>query len=102
MKWLSLLLLSCMLSSCMPASEVGDAIDGINSSIAAIEESLSKECKTKAIELQIESLRKQIASVETKCDLVVDKTRHDKTKWKTATIGLLILIGVWVLKKVAV
>lgn len=100
MKWLSLLLLSCMLCSCMRASEVDDAIDGLNTSVAALEASLPKECKTTGIDLQISGIKKQILSVENTCNAVVEKERTDKTKWKMFSITLLLFIGFYVSRKI--
>lgn len=99
MKWFGLLLLSCMLCSCTCSTATHDIVDSVNTQLAALEESLPKECKTKAIQLQIDGIQKQTAGFEKSCDLLVNKMRSEKIKWQAAFYGLLLIVGLWLSRK---
>lgn len=100
MKWFGLLLLSCILCSCTCATATHDIVAGVNTQLAALEESLPVECKTKAIQLQIDGIQKQTDGFEKSCDLLVNKMRGEKIKWQTAFFGLLLIIGLWFGRKI--
>lgn len=94
-KCFGLLLLSCILFSCTQATVTHDIVDGVNTQLAALEESLPNECKTKAIQLQIEGIQKQTDGFEKSCNLLVNKVRNEKVKWQTAFFGLLLIVALW-------
>ena len=100
MKCYGLPLVCCILCSCGHTSTTHNAVSVVNTSINALEESLSKECKTKAIELQIASIKEQVQVIELSCDNDIAKVKSQKIKWQTACLGLLLLIGLYVFKKV--
>ena len=100
MKCFRLLLLSLILCSCGMRTENHEAIDAVNNSVVALEQSLPKECKTQAIQTQIDGLHKQLAVAESVCN---DAIRHEKSntiKWKTAFYGLLLVMVVYLARKV--
>ena len=99
MKWFIGLFLCCMLCSCGGGYENHDAIDAVNASVDALEQSLPKECKTKATESQFVAIKKELATIERDCDVAVDKANSEKVKWKTAFFGLLLAIGLWFARK---
>ena len=100
MKCYTLLFLSCILCSCTNGYESHEAIDAVNASVDALEQSLPKECKTQAINSQFTAIRKETATIEKDCSVAVDKANSERIKWKTAFFGLLLVLGVFTLKKV--
>ena len=94
-----LLFLCCILCSCGTGSGNHEAIDTVHTSVDALEQSLPKECKTTAINKQIESLHKQITVAESRCDDGISKEKSNTVKWKTAFFGLLIVVSVFVARK---
>lgn len=99
MRWFFGLFLCCILCSCGTGYENHNAIDAVNASVDALEQSLPKECKTKATDAQLIAIRKEIATVERDCDVAIDKANSEKVKWKTAFFGLLLVVGVWIARK---
>jgi len=99
MKWFGLLLLCCLLCCCGRTSVTNSVVDTVNTSIVALEESLSKECKTKSIETQIDNIKKQVRLFSDACDTDVASVRADKVKWQTAFWGLVIIIASWLFIK---
>ena len=62
-----LLLLFCfILCSCGRSYTNNEAIDAVNASVDALEQSLSKECKTQAINSQFTAIRKENVREATK------------------------------------
>ena len=53
MKWFFGLFLCCTLCSCGVGSGNHEAIDAVDASVNALEQSLPKECKTKGIQAQV-------------------------------------------------
>lgn len=99
MKWFFGLLLCCTLCSCGVGSGNHEAIDAVGTSVNALEQSLPKECKTKGIQTQIDGIKKQLVVAESRCDDEIRKEKSNTIKWKTAFFGLLLVVSVWLLKK---
>lgn len=98
-----LLLLFCfILCSCGHSYTNNEAIDAVNASVDALEQSLPKECKTQAINSQFTAIRKETAAIEKDCSAAIDKANSAKIKWKTAFFGLLLAIGVFIARKVII
>lgn len=100
MKCYTLLFLSCILCSCTNGYENHNAIDAVNSQVDALEQSLPVQCKTNAINTQFKAIREQTATIERDCQTAINKVDSERIKWKTAFFGLLLVIGVFTLKKV--
>lgn len=100
MKWFMLFCLSFTLCSCGTVSGTHEAIDAVNTSVVALQESLPKQCKTVAINKQIEAIQKELVVAENKCNDEVSKVKADKVKWMTAFWGLLFVICMFLLRKV--
>jgi hypothetical protein len=79
---------------------IHDSVDVVNNSLNALEESLPKECKTKAIQLQFDGLRKQTAAIENSCDKAISKVTVEKNKWLFLFLAELIIIAVYILRKI--
>lgn len=87
------------LTSCSRATTNHEAIGVVHNSVNTLEQSLPKECKTKAIQSQIDGLHQQLAVAESRCDDAIRQEKTNTVKWKTAFFGLLLVIGVWVVRK---
>ena len=101
MKWCFSLFLCFILCSCSIGYENHNAIDAVNASIDALEQSLPKECKTKATDAQITAIRKEMDVIERDCNTAIEKINTEKIKWKTEFFGLLIVIATYIAKKLA-
>ena len=94
------ILLSLILCGCAKTSTVSEnlTINAINSA-TVLEQSLPKECATSAIKTQIDNLKSQITQISQACDLEKNEIQHEKIKWKTAFFGLLLVIAVFITRK---
>jgi hypothetical protein len=99
MKWFGLLLLCCILCCCGQPSVTHNVVDTVNTSVAALEQSLGKDCKGKGIELQIDNIKKQISLFEGACATDVGIMRAAKVNWQTAFFGLLLMVLSWMFIK---
>lgn len=68
--------------------------------INAIEEGLPAECKSESNKILFNVARKEMRNVEGSCDLAVSKVESEKLRWKWAVFGLLMVIGLYIAKKV--
>ena len=100
MKCFGLFLSLFMLCSCTNGYENHNAINAVNSSVDALEQSLPAQCKTDAINAQFKAIREQTATIERDCTTAIEKVDSERIKWKTAFFGLLLVLGVFTLKKV--
>lgn len=96
-----LLLILLLLTACksIPPSEAiaNSAVE----SVVAIENSLSKECKTKGINTQLVSIKSQISTISKACDVEKD-VLNKKITIRNIIIGILFaLIILLLVKKVA-
>ena len=96
-----LLILTVMLCGCAKEKPVyhevvQNGIDVIN----AIEQGLPEECKTESNALLFNVARKQLSNCEKACDLAVEKVESEKLKWKWSVFGLLLVIGLYIARKV--
>lgn len=96
-----LLILTVSLSGCQKEKPVyyevvQNGIDVIN----AIEQGLPEECKTESNALLFNVARKQLSNCEKACDLAVEKVESEKLKWKWSVFGLLLVIGLYIARKV--
>lgn len=73
-----------------------NGIDVIN----AIEQDLPAECKTDTNKLLFNVARNEMATVERSCDSVVSKIESEKLRWKWGFFGMLIVIAVYIAKKI--
>lgn len=96
-----LLIFALSLSGCrreVPGSEV--AANNAIATITAIQESLPKECQTSSNQLLFKVAQSEIREVKTHCDSEKVVITREKIKWEMATIGLLALIIIYILRKV--
>lgn len=100
MKCFFTLLLCFILCSCAGGSATHEAIDAVNASLDALEQSLPKECKTKAIDSQFVAIRKETAAIKKDYDAEISKANSERVKWKTAFFALAVVIAAFVGRKV--
>lgn len=101
MKCCGVCLLCCILCSCTNGSATHDAIVNAKNSVDILNESINTECKTPAIEKQINNIKKQIDSIKPICENDIAVIRADKVKWKTAFFALLFVVLVFVSQKIS-
>lgn len=97
----ALLGLMFLLSSCtkeVPGSQ--QAADNAVNTIVAIQESLPKECQTSSNQLLFKVAQSEIREVETHCNNEKAKIEREKVRWKLSTFALLIVIMIYIVKKI--
>lgn len=81
-----------------PASE--SIANSAQASIEAMSQTLTPECKTKAIESQINAAHTAIKAAIKACDNEKDIIIQEKLRWKYSFLALAIIVLVHVLRKV--
>lgn len=99
MRWYGLFCLLFILSSCATHTASHDIADSATTSATALEQSLSKECATKAIKTQINVIKSQINAIKTTCDTEKEVIEQEKIRWKWAFIALVMAIIVYIGKR---
>ena len=100
MKWFGFCLLLLILSSCGTPTTSHNIADGATNSANALEQSLSKDCATSAIKTQITAIKTQIKAIVSACDTEKQVINQEKIRWKWSFLGLLIVVSMFVLRKV--
>ena len=96
-----LLILTVLLNGCQKEKPVyhevvQNGIDVIN----AIEQGLPEECKSESNAILFNVARKQMSNCENACDLVVKRVESEKLRWKWTVFSLLLMMGLYIAKKV--
>lgn len=96
-----LLILTVLLNGCQKEKPVyhevvQNGIDVIN----AIEQGLPEECKSESNAILFNVARKQMSNCEKACDLVVKRVESEKLRWKWTVFSLLLMMGLYIAKKV--
>ena len=94
-------LLLFILCSCGMKSATDRVVDSAITTLDALEHSVPVECKTKAINEQFLAVKANIESIKATCDAEKKIIEQSNIKWKVAFFSLIIIIAVWVLRKVA-
>lgn len=90
-----------LLSSCtkeVPGSQ--QATENAINTITAIQESLPKECQTSSNQLLFKVAQSEIREVKTHCDNEKAKIEREKVRWKLSTFALLIVVMIYIVKKI--
>lgn len=99
MKWF--LILTLLLTGCVrEVDPVDTAANAAHQQIVAIKESLPKECQTKAIDNQLKAHDETLNTIVNTCNIQKAEIQSDKIKWKTGFFGLLLVMTVYILRKV--
>lgn len=88
-----ILLLSFMISGCSKTVDPVESLtDAAHQQIVAIDESLPKECRTKAIKEQLKAHDETVESIKMNCDTQRQLLNEEKIRWKWSFITLLVMI----------
>ena len=98
MKYLAILLILCGCTVNQPASET--IANSAQESLNAISTTLTPECKTKAIESQINAAQTAIKATISACESEKEIINQEKIRWKWAFIMLSIMILAYIGRKV--
>lgn len=101
MKWLSLFLSLFLLSSCATHTVSHNLADNTINQITALEQSIDKNCITDGVKTQINTIKSQIKAINGACDIEKKQITAEKNKYKIAFWSLVIVLGVFLIKKVA-
>ena len=81
-----------------PASET--IANSAQESLNAVDNTLTPECKTKAIESQITAAKTAIQATLSACDSEKEIITQEKLRWKWAFFATVIMIAAYIAKKV--
>ena len=97
----TILLLLCCLCGCArnaPSSE--HIANSATESLNAIEQTLTPECKTKAIESEINAAKSAIKATVSACESEKNVITQEKLRWKWSFIALAVLVLAYIARKV--
>lgn len=102
MRFAILLLLTVLLNGCQ-TTPTHDMTENAQTALTALEQSIPVQCATESIKTQIKGIRTQINTIEKTCVKTCNDEKAvieaEKVKWKIAFFGLLVVVGVWILRK---
>ena len=99
--WVLIVCLVLLLFGCaknVPASE--SIANSAQESLNALEQTIKPECKTNAVESQINAVKMSIKSIVTACDSEKDIIDQQRIRWMWSFIALAVIVLVHVLRKV--
>ena len=94
-------LLVLLLAGCSKTEPVSNTIaDNAISTVVAVEKALPDGCKTDAVKTQLTVIKSEIRSIASACESEKDVITTEKLKWKFGFWGLVIVIGLYIARKV--
>jgi outer membrane lipoprotein SlyB len=100
-KYINILFVLC-LAGCANTTPASESIaNSAQASIDAISQTLTPECKTKAIESQINAAQTAVKATIKACDSEKEIITQEKLRWKYSFLALAIIVLVHVLQKVS-
>lgn len=93
MKKIFLLLL---LSACSTTAPIDTTTNAINESVVALEKTLGPQCRTEAINAQINAIKTQIKSIPEICKAEIKKIEQERNYWRLA-FSATFLILIWII-----
>lgn len=94
-------LLVLLLAGCSKSEPVSNTIaDNAVNTVVAVEKALPDGCKTEAIKTQLTVVKSEIRSITSACESEKNVITQDKLKWKFGFWGLIIVIGLYIARKV--
>ena len=94
-------LLVLLLAGCSKTEPVSNTIaDNAVNTVVAVEKALPNECKTEAVKTQLTVVKSEIRSITSACESEKNVITQDKLKWKFGFWGLIIVIGLYIARKV--
>lgn len=100
MRCFGLLLLLFMLSSCGTHTVSHNIADNTINQITALEQSINEKCATDSIKTQINVIKSQIKAINGACDTEKAEITAEKNKYKIAFWSLVVIIGLFVSRKI--
>ncbi len=101
-KFTLLLLFTILLTGCAGQTDPVETVaDSAHQTIASIRESLPAECKTKAIEQQLNTADSTVDAVVSTCDMQKEALTQEKIRWQWSFIGLLIVVCAYIIKRLS-
>lgn len=95
------ILVCLFLAGCAKSPSVSESIaENTINEVNALEQSLSKECKTDSVMTQLTIIKSQIRTSVQSCEMEKDVITQEKLKWKWSFFGLLAVIVAYLIKKV--
>lgn len=89
------------LFGCSKSTELTDSLTDIaHQNIADIRDSLPKECKTSSINNKLDQADKIVDSVAESCEVRINTEKQEKIRWKYSFLGLLLVICLYIAKRV--
>ena len=94
-------LLILLLAGCSKTEPVSNTIaDNAVNAVVAVEKTLPEECKTEAVKTQLTIVKSEIRNITKACESEKDIITQDKLKWKWSFWGMIVLIGLYIARKV--
>lgn len=90
-----------LLAGCAKNTPTQNATQTLNNQIVALENSLTTDCKTDAVNTQITAIKAQISTIQSVCETEKAQITSEKIKWQWATFALLVIIAAYVGKTIA-
>lgn len=101
MKKIAVIVLGLTLSACVSEKPVSENLaDNAVNATTALEQGLSKECKTDSIITQITVVKTEIKAISKACQTEKQVITQEKRKYQILFFGLLALVGIFLVKKV--
>lgn len=100
MKWCGLCLSLFVLSSCETHTVSHNIADNTINQITALEQSINEKCATDSIKTQINVIKSQIKAINGACDTEKAEITAEKNKYKIAFWSLVVIIGLFVSRKI--
>ncbi|MBQ3785012.1 MAG: hypothetical protein II843_01295 [Alphaproteobacteria bacterium] len=100
MKWFGLLLFLLILPSCTKHTVSHNIAQNTLNQITALEQSMDEKCATDSIKTQINVIKSQIKAINGACDTEKAEITAEKNKYKIAFWSLVVIIGLFVSRKI--
>lgn len=100
MRCFGLFLLLFVLSSCGTHTVSHNIADNTINQITALEQSINEKCATDSIKTQINVIKSQIKAINGACDTEKAEITAEKNKYKIAFWSLVVIIGLFVSRKI--
>jgi hypothetical protein len=99
--WIIIIFMLCCIFGCAKSTPATETIaNSATESLNSLESTLTPECKTKAIESQINATKMAIKATVSACESEKAVITQEKLRWKWSFFATLIIIAVYIAKKV--
>lgn len=99
--WVLIICLVLLLFGCAKNTPASESIaNSATESLNALEHTIKPECKTNAVESQINAVKTSIKAIVVACDSEKDIIDQQRIRWMWSFIALFVIVLVHVLRKV--